>query len=108
MGASFVVSIGGTAPSSQSCSLAKASHAASIRLYRRLKGSFVATSASRAQFSAFSRNTSDCFIVSSCCEAHRRRALVYNAALDDTFSTLMNVCSGGLQRRVVKLGYKCE
>jgi hypothetical protein len=87
---------GGTSPSSQSCSAAKASHAASIRLYRRLKGSFVAASASRAQFSAFSRNTSDCFIASSCCEAHRRQALVYNATLDDTFSTLMNACSDDL------------
>ena len=51
----FVVSFDGTSPSSQSCSLAKASQAASIRLYRRCKGSFVAASASRAQFSAFSR-----------------------------------------------------
>src|SRR6266699_2007159 len=55
VGGFFVVSIGGTSPSSQSCSLAKASHAACIRLYRRCKGSFVVASASRAQFSAFSR-----------------------------------------------------
>jgi hypothetical protein len=55
VGGFFVVSIDGTSPSSQSCSLAKASQAASIRLYRRCKGSFVAASASRAQFSAFSR-----------------------------------------------------
>src|SRR6267142_2829135 len=60
-----VVSVGGTSPSSQSCSLANASYAASIRLYRRCKGSFVAASASRAQFSAFSRKASDCFIASS-------------------------------------------
>src|SRR5882724_4181029 len=69
VGGCFVVSIGGTSPSSQSCSLAKASQAASIRLYRRCKGSFVAASASRAQFSAFSRKISDCFIASSCCES---------------------------------------
>src|SRR5882762_8563010 len=94
VGGFFVVSIGGTSPSSQSCSLAKASHAASIRLYRRCKGSFVAASASRAQFSAFSRKASDCFIASSCCDGHRRRAGVYNAVFDDTFSTLMNGCSG--------------
>src|SRR6266436_8876559 len=69
VGGFFVVSIGGTSPSSQSCSLAKASHAASIRLYRRCKGSFVVASASRTQFSAFSRKISDCFIASSCCES---------------------------------------
>jgi hypothetical protein len=94
VGGFFVVSIGGTSPSSQSCSLAKASQAASIRLYRRCKGSFVAASASRAQFSAFSRKISDCFIASSCCEGRMRRARVYNAVFDDTFSTLMNGCSG--------------
>jgi len=38
VGGCFVVSIGGTSPSSQSCSLAKADQAASIRLYRRCKG----------------------------------------------------------------------
>jgi len=35
VGGFFVVSIDGISPSSQSCSLAKASQAASIRLYRR-------------------------------------------------------------------------
>ena len=88
------VSIGGTSPSSQSCSLAEASQAASIRLYRRCKGWFVAASASRAQFLAFSRKISDCFIASSCCEGHRRRARAYSTVFDDTFSTLMNGCSG--------------
>jgi hypothetical protein len=29
-----------------------------------------------------------------------RRARVYNAVFDDTFSTLMNGCSADLQRRV--------
>jgi hypothetical protein len=94
VGGLFVVSIGGTSPSSQSCSLANASHAASIRLYRRFRGSSVAASASRAQFSAFSRKISDCLMASSCCEGHMRRARLYNAVFGDTFSTLMNGCSG--------------
>src|SRR5450432_2140983 len=66
LGGFFVVSIGGTSPSSQSCSLAKANHASSIRLYRKCSDWIVALSASREQFSAYSRKTSDCFIGSSC------------------------------------------
>ncbi len=38
------------------------------------------------------------------CQGHRRQADVYKGAFGDTFSTLMNTRSGGLQRRVVKLG----
>src|ERR1700682_3164556 len=38
VGGFFAVPVGATSPSSQSCSLAKASQAASIRLYRKCKG----------------------------------------------------------------------
>jgi hypothetical protein len=38
------------------------------------------------------------------CQGRRRQADVYKGAFGDTFSTLMNTRSGGLQRRVVKLG----
>jgi hypothetical protein len=33
-------------------------------------------------------------MASSCCEGHMRRARLYNAVFGDTFSTLMNGCSG--------------
>ena len=54
---------GETSPSSQSCSSAKALQAASILLYRMYVGSLAALSARCAQFSAFSRKISDCFMI---------------------------------------------
>jgi len=39
------------------------------------------------------------------CQGHRGQGGVYNGAFGDTFSTLMNTRSGGLRRRVVKLGW---
>jgi hypothetical protein len=65
---------GGVSPSSQSCSLASALHAASIRLKRLWVGSSVARSARWAQFSAFSIKSCDCFMASSSEEIEGREA----------------------------------
>src|SRR5882757_8754447 len=53
---------GDFSPSSQSCSSASASQAASMRLNRLQVGSFLAVSARSAQFCALSLNRSDCFV----------------------------------------------
>ena len=36
------------------------------------------------------------------CKGHRKQVGAYNAVFDDTFSTLVNGCSGSLQRRVAR------
>ena len=54
---------GDRSPSSHSCSSAKASHAASMRVYRLCAGSFGAASAISMQRWAFSRYRSDCFVI---------------------------------------------
>jgi hypothetical protein len=64
---------GDRSPSSQSCSSAKASHAASILLNRLYAGLPAAVSAIRMQFSAFCRYRSDCFMGSCLSPSARSR-----------------------------------
>src|SRR5258707_12206164 len=42
------------------------------------------------------------------CQGHRGQGGVYNGAFGDTCSTLMNTRSGGLRRRLVKLGWESK